>query len=222
MKKASYRLLQWTMLMGSAAILATACVVTSGDGDDDGAAGEGGTSSTAGTSSTEAGEGGTSTAGTSSGGSATGGSAGSGTGGSAGSAAGGSGSGYVPGLCEADSPTPTSLPACTPSANDEGNTCKICLKAKCCSDWRTCYGDSPTTACGWGATEDDPGQFDCIQNCYLDTPNGGDNLEMTLGDCEAMCLNQCEDKDDGFALTDTQALLGCAQDECLDECFPVE
>jgi hypothetical protein len=47
----------------------------------------------------------------------------------------------------------------------------------------------------------------------------GNDPEMVLGECESMCLGQCKDKDDGFALTDTQALLGCGQDECLTECF---
>lgn len=230
MKKASYRLLQWTMVLGTLATMATACVVTSDDSDDDdNSAGESGSSTTAGKSSTDGGEGGTSTiggktaGGTSAGGKASGGtSAGGGSAGTTSGGTGGSGSGYVPGLCEVDEPTATMLPSCDPSANDEGQTCKICLKSKCCEAWQTCYGDTPTTACGWGATEDAPGQFDCIQNCFLDTPNGSDDLEATLTTCEGKCLNQCADKDDGFALTDTQGLLECAQDKCLDACFPAQ
>lgn len=230
MKKASYRLLQWTMLMGTAAMMATACVVTSDDDDDDFFnGGEGGTgSSTAGKTSTEGGDG--TTAGTASGGTASGGSGGSG--GTAGSTAGGTGgsggtgSSYVAGLCEGADPEPSSLPSCDPSPNDEGQTCKICLKAQCCTEWKTCFGDTPTSACGWGATEEAAGQFDCIQNCYLDTPNAADDFMGTLEACQEECLNQCEDapEDMGFITSITQDLLICATeaDKCLDECFPAE
>ena len=69
-----------------------------------------------------------------------------------------------------------------------------------------------------GATEDADGQFECIRNCALDDTSG-DDIARVLGNCEGECLGQCADKDDGFALTDTQGLLGCGQDECLAECF---
>jgi hypothetical protein len=219
--KFSYRVLKWTLLVGTAASMATACVVTtSGDGGGDGGdisfAGEtstsgktstGGSTSTAGKTSTG---GSSSTAGTS----AT-------TAGTSAGGQGGAGSGYVPGLCEVDSPTPTMVPSCDPDpVRDKDQPCKICLKAKACEAWQTCYGDTPTTACGWGVTEDAPGQFDCIQDCWTNTPNASDDVQGTLQDCEGKCLNQCANKDDGFALTDTQALLGEAQDKCLAECFP--
>jgi hypothetical protein len=218
--KASYRLLQWTMLMGTAAIMATACVVTSGDGDDDDFfnGGEGGTgSSTAGTSSTEGGDG--TTAGTTSGGSST-----AGSGGTAGTTSGGSGgsaSTYVPGVCGGGD-EPTSLPSCAPAANDEGQTCKVCLKARCCTEWQTCYGDTPTSACGWGATEEANGQFDCIQNCYLDGLEDAVDLGDLQAECEGMCLNQCEDDpvDMGFLTEITDDLMRCISTECKDECFP--
>ena len=225
--KSSYRVLKWTLLLGTAASMATACVVTtSGDGGNGGGqisfAGDG--TSTSGKTSTG---GNTTTAGkTSTGGGGTGGA----TGGSSTTAgtsttAGGQGEGgaaYVPGLCQVDDPTPTSLPSCDPNpARDTGQPCKICMKAQCCTDWKTCYGEMPTTACGYGATADAPGQFDCIQGCYMDTPNASDDVLGTLQTCEGKCLNQCADKDtDGFALTDTEALMGCAQDHCLAECFP--
>ena len=221
--KFSYRVLKWTLLVGTAASMATACVVTtSGDGGGGGGdlsfAGEtstsgktstGGSTSTAGKTST--GGGGSSTAGTS----AT-------TAGTSAGGDGGTGSGYVPGLCEVDSPTPTMVPSCDPDpVRDKDQPCKICLKAKACEAWQTCYGDTPTTACGWGATEEANGQFDCIQDCWVNTPNASDDPQGTLQDCEGKCLNQCADKDtDGFALTDTQTLLGEAQDKCLAQCFP--
>lgn len=219
--KSSYRVLKWTFMVGALTTLATACVVSAGDGSGDitGDGGEAGTSSTAGTNST---------AGTSStaGKGGSGGSAGSGTSGSAtamaGADAGGAGGDvYVPGLCEVDSPTPSSLPVC--DLNDDDMTdafaCRACLKTKCCDSWQTCFGDTPTTACGSGPTADADGQFECIRGCYLDNINTGDT-DTVLADCEGMCLGQCENKDlDGFALTDTQALLGCGQDNCLTECF---
>jgi hypothetical protein len=233
MKKASYRLLQWTMAMGTLATMATACVVTSGDDDDspfDG--GESGSSTTAGKTSTEGGEGGTTatggktSAGSSSGGTA-GSSAGSGTGGSAGGATsgtGGTGSGYVPGLCEGEMPEPTMLPSCAPAANDEGQTCKICLKAQCCTEWKTCYGDTPTSACGWGKTESADGQWDCIQNCYLDGLANATDLDKLQQDCADSCLNQCEgeEADMGFITSITLDLSICANDKCKDACFPAQ
>jgi hypothetical protein len=220
MKKASYRLLQWTMLLGTTALMATACVVTTDDDDDspfDG--GEGGTSS-AGKGSAEAGEGGSTKAGTSSGGNAGSSTGGTAAGGTAAGGDGGTGPTYIPGLCQADEPQATMLPSCAPLSTDEtnGGPCKVCMKAKCCTEWQACFGDTPTTACGWGETEESPGQFDCIKTCYRDTPNGSDDLEMTLSDCADACLNQCES--DGLIMDDTNLLVGCAQTACQNECFP--
>lgn len=225
MKKASYRLLQWTMLMGATAILASACVVTSSNDDDDDFfdGGEGGTSSTAGKTSTggagtssTAGKGGTAgtTAGT--GGSSTT----AGTGGTGGTAP-----TYVPGVCEGGD-EPSSVPACTLNADDDKpeQACRKCLKTQCCTEWKTCYGDTPTNACGWGETEDAPGQFDCTQNCYLDGIADAADPNALIDECSSKCLNQCEDAeaDMGFPTTITNDLLGCAQDKCLDDCFPAQ
>jgi hypothetical protein len=228
MKKASYRLLQWTMMMGATAILASACVVTSGDGDDDDSifdGGEGGTSSTAGKTSTggggttsTAGKGGSGgTAGTTAG---TGGSTTAGTGGT-----GGTEPAYVPGVCEGGD-EPTMLPVCDLKAEDEDadHVCRKCLKTQCCTEWKTCYGDTPTSACGWGKTYEADGQFDCIQHCYLDGIADAADPDALVGDCSDKCLNQCEDgeADMGFPTTITNDLLGCAQDKCLDDCFPAQ
>jgi hypothetical protein len=217
MQTTSYRVLKWTLLMGVAASMATACVVTSGDGGGDGDAGE------SGSSNTEAGK--TSTGGTSAG-SSTGGKTSSGGGGmtsTAGTAAGGdagAASTYVPGLCEADAATPTMEPSCAPKANDDGQTCKICLKAKCCSEWQGCYADTPTTACGYGATEDARGQFDCIQKCFTDGAAMAADPDMLLADCAAGCANQCDNADNGLIMTTTSDLVDCANTSCTDECFP--
>lgn len=229
MKKASYRVLQWTMLMGTAALMATACVVTSGDGDDDDSlfdGGEGGTSSTAGKTSTGGGgKGGSATAGTSSGGSS--GSAGTATGGTTTGGTGGSSGGpaYVPGECQGgDLPTPLPQSSCEPADGDEDQPCRACQKEQCCFEWRTCYGNNPTSACGWGATEEADGQFDCIQHCYLDGLAEATNLMDLQRDCADECVNQCADEeaDMGLVTDITQDLVACSNEKCLDECFPAE
>jgi hypothetical protein len=216
--KSSYRVLKWAMLAGVVTSMVTACVVKEGDPDIDfGDAGEGNTP-TSGTKNTG---GDSSTAGKPSGGSG-----GQSTGGSTAQggdeSSGGEPSSYVPGECQSDDPTPSSLPSCAPSANDAGQTCKICLKASCCDAWQTCYGDSPTSACGWGTTEEAPGQFDCVQQCYESGAANATDFDALLDECQGECLNQCEDSDQGFVTDITNILLGCAQDSCADECFPVQ
>lgn len=218
--KSSYRVLKWALVGSVVAAFATACVVKEGDPDIDFGDGGDGNTSTAGETSS----GGKATGG---GGSSTGGSSGSGGKATAGTsqggdAAGGEPSTYVPGECQDKDPTPTSVPSCDPGDNDTGKPCKICLKAKCCETWQTCYGDTPTSACGWGTTEEAPGQFDCVQQCYAKGVAEAVDFDALLDDCQGMCLNQCENVDDGFITDITNSLLGCAQDNCADECFPVE
>ena len=216
MQTTSYRVLKWTLLAGVAASMATACVVTSGDGDDDiFDGGESGSSTTAGKTT------GGSSAGSNDGGKTSTGGGGSSTAGTTTTGGdGGTGSSYVPGLCQADDPTPTSEPSCSPKATDEGLTCKICLKSMCCTDWQTCYGDTPTTACGWGQTEDAPGQFDCIQKCFVDGAADATDADVLLGDCAAMCANQCDNPDNGLIMDSTSSLVDCANTNCQDDCFP--
>jgi hypothetical protein len=227
--KSSYRVLKWTFILGAMATLGSACVVTSGDDDDEpGDGGESGSTAEAGKTST-AGTGGTSTAGK--GGNA--GSAGTGTtpaGGAGG--AGGAGEVYMAGLCDAAEPditkgiSPTMFPSCAASANDVGDdkACKRCLKDECCEAWQICYGSEPHIACGWGPTDadDDLGQWDCLQNCFLDNDSGATDPDELLGTCSAACTNQCEADDGGNLLVATAELIKCANKPatCQAECFP--
>jgi hypothetical protein len=218
--KPSYRALKWSLLLVGIAASLGACVVTEGNGGDDDAFGGDSGTSTAGTKST-AGDSGT--AGTKT----TGGSGGSG--GTAGTSAGGSPDGgsadaYVPGLCEADSPTPSVEPSCAPVAADDtaGHECAKCVKAKCCTEWQTCFGNTPTTACGFGPTADADGQFECVLNCFGDNKDNETNADDLLTSCVAGCNNQCDTADNGLPLESTDALVACANKPttCQAECFP--
>jgi hypothetical protein len=221
--KSSYRALKWTLFMGLAGSLASACIVSSGDGDDDDVSvdgGDGGTNNTSGTKNT---------GGTKAGSSAGGSSAGTATAGTTAMAgAGGEVSTYVPGACESDLKTPSMLPSCDSKPDD--NECGACLKMNCCDALQACYGTEPTSACGYGATSDeDPGQFDCIRACY-ERDNDGVKLEQDIiQDCGAECLNQCQDE--AGVNDDTLDLMGCAlngadddpdkgDDDCHAVCFP--
>jgi hypothetical protein len=199
--------------------LASACVVTTDDDgdddDDDNSAGEGGSSSTAGTKSTGGG-------GSSAGSKTTGGSSGS----SGSSAMGGAGGEpptdtYMPGVCAGTlEPEPSVTPSCSPADNDTGQTCKICLKAKCCEEWKTCFGSEPHTACGWGDKATDDGQFECVQHCFEDGAAAASDPDDLLAECTAGCINQCDTVDNGVPLDSTNALIACANDSCATECFP--
>lgn len=232
MQTMSYRWLKWTLLACASAALAPACVVTTGDGDDNifdggeggtgnGSAGKstggGGKSSSAGTTATGGG-GSSSTAGTSSGG-----------GGAASGGTGGTEPTYEAGLCDFDAepdelegPTPTEPADVTPKDTD--GDCLKCLKAECADEWSTCYGEAPRIACGWGPTEDDiDGQFDCILGCFFDgaeDPTG--TADELLLDCTDQCTNQCGDVDGGNVMVHTSDLIACANDaaKCQAECFP--
>jgi hypothetical protein len=234
MQTKSYRLLKWTLLACVSASFASACVVTTGDGDDffdDG--GEGGTNNnTAGTKTNTGGGGKTTTAGTSSGGNATGG-GGAATAGTGGSSAGSGGTApaYEAGICdsastELEGPTPADPADATLNADDNRpeNACRKCLKTNCTDEWSTCYGEDPRIACGWGpANDDQDGQFDCILGCFADGAEDpmGTATEL-VEECTAMCNNQCEDEDNGNVMFHTSVLVGCANDAdtgCQADCF---
>jgi hypothetical protein len=227
--KSSYRVLKWTLFMGVAATLASACVVSTGDGDDKDVTiegGEGGTNNTSGTKNTGGTKAGNDTGGTSAGSST----AGTGAGGSAAGAGGGEGNPDYPGACESELVTPSMEPSCDEKATD--NDCGKCLKSKCCTALQACYGTQPTSACGYGTAEspDDAalGQFDCIRECYKVNNDGVKSETEIFEGCAGECLLQCESE--GLINQDTQDMLDCAlngadgaatgTDDCHDVCFP--
>jgi len=235
MQTKSYRLLKWTLLACVTASLASACVVTTGDGGDDdddfNFGGEGGTTS-AGTTSTagRGGSGGTSSsAGTSSGGTSSGGtsSGGSSTAGTSSGGSGGTAPSYMAGQCDdatpdqVEGPTPSKPADATPKTND--NACLACLKKECETEWSTCYGTDPTTACGWGPDADHQnGQFDCIIDCFYEaSKNPMGTAEEALVDCSDSCTNQCDVADNGNVTFHTSELVSCANDpeKCQADCF---
>jgi hypothetical protein len=230
--KPSYRALKWTLFMGIAATLASACVVSTGDGDNDDVSiegGDGGTNNTSGTANTggnRAGSSGSGGGGTSAGSST----AGGGTGGSAAGAAGGEADPDYPGACESELVTPSVEPSCDEKATD--NDCGKCLKSKCCTALQACYGTEPTSACGYGTAETPEsaslGQFDCIRECYAENNDGVKSETEIFEGCAGECLLQCESE--GLINQDTQEMLDCAlngadgvvagTDDCHDVCFP--
>jgi hypothetical protein len=223
--KSYYRLLNWTLMACVAASLATACVVTTGDGDDDddfSFAGDN-DSGTSGKTSTTGGAGSSGTAGTAGTTSGNGGSAGTsttaGTGGT-----GGTGVDENVGICMGnDDPEPTELPNCDPDDKDDDDACRKCMRATCCTEWKTCYGDSPHIACGWGAdpADDYEGQFDCIRNCYAEKiETAPDDESKIKEDCSFECLKQCDS--DGVIMDATNDLLSCVGEDfdCNATCFP--
>jgi hypothetical protein len=225
--KSSYGVLKWTFILGAMATLGSACVITSGDGDTDGEGGEGGSIAEAGKTSTAGKGGSVSTAGKTGGG--TGGTGGTGGATTPSAGAGGEGETYMAGLCDADEPDlskgilPSKFPSCAPAANDEGQDCKKCLKDKCCEAWQNCYGSEPHIACGWGPvdSDEDNGQWGCLQNCFLQNASNAADPDELLETCSGECTNQC-DADGGAILIATSDLIACANDAtaCQTECFP--
>lgn len=216
-KKFPYRVLKWTLLLGVASSLATACVVTTGDGKDISFGGEGNTDDGGepGTSgSTSGGKGG------SGGSSSTAGKGGSSTAGT--TAAGGEGGAapaYVPGQCMATDPTSTMLPSCNEAKENE-DPCRLCLRTKACDEWKTCFGEAPTTACGAGPTADSDGQFGCILTCFFNGKDAATDPAALQEECTAGCAQQCDGPDGGLITDQTNALVDKANALCADECFP--
>jgi hypothetical protein len=235
MQTKSYRALKWTLFMGMAATLASACVVSTGDGDDNDVTiegGDGGTNNTSGTTNTGGSKAGSSgSGGTSAGTTTTAGTAGSTTvGGTGGTAA----DPDYPGVCDDSLEMPGMIDETAACAEkDQDNACGACLKMNCCETLAACYGKEPTSACGYGPSPaDEFGQFDCILFCYdANDSKIADGLKThaeVIADCAGECSNQCADVGDGLVNLDTQALLDCAQngdeengtEDCNDACFP--
>lgn len=176
------------------------------------AAGEGGVVATVGGAGGEAGGSGGAEAGADAG---VGGGGAGGAGGNAGAvgSAGEAGQGgQGPGVCGEASPS--QLPSCSPNPDQGGASCRECLKAKCCSTWQECYGEQPRNACGYGASASDDGEMDCMLGCWYDNPDSGKPVEEVLGACERACAT-CSD----FVTSPVHALLECALEECLNDCF---
>jgi hypothetical protein len=99
------------------------------------------------------------------------------------------------------------------------------VKARCCEPWQTCYGDEPRGACGYGPTDLDYGQYDCIRACYSQNNDGVSPVSELLEGCAEQCLGGCD-----FVSEATNELLDCTingadgnasgEDDCLDVCFP--
>jgi hypothetical protein len=215
--KSSYGVLKWALLAGVAASLASACVVSSGDGNDDD------------TDITEGGDGNTNT-----GGKATGGGGSKATGGTgtnagapssdAGEPATGTGgaapSTFVPGECQVDVDpiTPTVEANCDADAAD--SECIKCVKLQACSEYGTCFGTGPATACSVGQTEGAPGQFVCVSECFKAGAAAAVDADELLSDCASTC-DECGS---GGLNDETTALIAAANDAgtCQTECFPFE
>lgn len=217
--KSSYRVVKWMFLAGMACSLATACVVSSGDGIDDDTdfddGGDGGTNSTAGKTST--GGGGSSSTG---GSKSDGGTPSADDGGEPATGGGGMpGSTFVPGVCQLDEPiTPTVEPMCVEASDDDA--CIKCVKLQACEEYQVCFGEEPSTACSVGQTEGADGEFDCIRKCFTDGAAAAIDADELLTDCAIECSN-CES---GLPNDETSTLVDAANDpaKCQAECFPFE
>ena len=183
-------------------LLASSCVITSDDGDDDGEGGEAGEESTGGRRPTG---GSPATGGRATGGSGTGGATGGvGTGGSA---TGGSIS-----ACDVEEFEPAD--SCAFETDD---ACSTCLSAKCCDEVKDCYAEDPVkNRCGYGITDSDDSQFECTAACLAEIYAEGDvpteeDIDTCAGtnDCMTCALPN-------FA---TIGLSQCVVDSCLDECL---
>lgn len=217
--KTSYRVVKWMLLAGMACSMATACVVSSGDGDDDDTnfddGGDGGTNTTAGKTST----GGGGSGGSSGGSKADGGMPAMTDGGEPNMSTGGMPSTFVPGECQVDEPLqPTLLPVCDEAAGD--SACTKCLKLQACDEFKTCFGEEPSTACSVGPTEGAPGEFECIRACFAAGAAAATDADELLTDCTIECSN-CES---GLPNDETNTLIEAANDpaKCQAECFPFE
>jgi hypothetical protein len=215
--KSSYSVLKWAFLAGLSACLASACVVSSGDGNDDDTditeGGDGGTNNN--TAGKSTGGGGSSSAGTNS-------SSGAPTtdGGEPATGTGGMPSTFVPGECQVDVDpiTPTEEANC--DAADGDSACIACVKLQACSEYGTCFGTGPATACSVGQTEGAEGQFVCVSECFKAGAAAAIDADMLLGECAA----QCDECGSGGLNDETTDLIAAANDPgtCQDECFPFE
>ena len=182
------------------AFTASACVVTSST--DDSVAGGTGDGETAGSPGT-----------------------GGGTSAGAGNTAGTGGSGDEPFQCDTgDGGAPPGTPAdCSPDASHPNDACALCVQAHCCTEFAECYATSPGNQCGYGGPNDG-GEITCMQTCLQ---NGFKQTMVDDPDLRTMCEGQCATSTTNHGTMDcgdligvqTNALLSCLSDNCLDECI---
>ena len=193
--------------------LLSGCVVSSGDGNNDGGLPDFG------------GNGGATTGGSTSGG--TGGTAGAqSTGGASGAVSTGGQAGAGPAVeCNRDSNSGT------PGTCDTANTdlCVACLATKCCDFYKACTTTTPNDPCGSGGPNNN-GEWTCMRACVANPQGYGADTTVIAGDADAFyycgtagCLTPICTAASTVADT-TQSLVGCANpsnpaDGCLTECF---
>ena len=212
----------WRMLaVGSvvSAFIASACVITTDDPDDDiDTAGSGGQA-------------------TSSGGKASGGSTATGGSGTAGSAhAGSGGSGNAPGSFECDpeseaggpsDPVGTVPLSCEPGTSP--NPCDKCVQTKCCAEYGACYATEPGNQCGYGGPlkykgEDNVGEFNCVTVCLQaavamsGVAPTGEDLGQCANECATSIPGSAKDCSPVYGLQ-TNEVVVCQVEKCSEECF---
>jgi len=189
------------------AFVVSACVVTTST--DSGTAGDAGeTNTTAGSTS----------AGSSAGGASAGSSSTAGTGGTGGDQP-------TPYQCDTgDAGAPPGTPStCEPDSTHTTDPCALCVQSKCCTEWSECFASDPGNQCGWGGPNDGS-EIICLQSCIRDaiTAGGIDDID-TRSMCNDMCTtttahNSTHDCGN-LPGNQTNALLGCLSDNCLDACL---
>jgi len=130
---------------------------------------------------------------------------------------GGASPAFEPGQCDGDAQPvePGVFATCKVAAKDDA--CSQCLKQQACEQYRHCYGTEPKSACGWGPRLTEPGQYDCIRQCFATGVAGSADTGALLDTCVSECGNGCSN---GSVNADTAALLSATNDHCLKQCFP--
>ena len=186
-------------------LLASACVITSDDGDDDenGEGGEGGDETTGGRRPTG---GSPTTGGRATGGTGTGGTTG-GTTPTGGTSTGGAATGGTINACDVEEFEPADT-----CDFEGGDACSMCLTGSCCDEIKYCYSTDPVrNRCGYGITSSDDSEFDCAAACLAEI--GDIPTQDDIDDCVGQCMT-C-----GVGTLDTALLTQCLADNCFEECL---
>lgn len=217
----------WLKLLGAGfvgALAASGCVITTGDGNDDG---EGGGTSTGGKATGGTGTGGKATGGAGTGGTSSGGKS------TGGASTGGTATGGTPAtggttnavFCDPDSGDPLSTPStsCEFEAMDLNGplgACLTCLSAanNCCAELKNCYGDDPNNQCGFGGPTPGETEYLCYQDCIVTrgrAAGGAYDPDTDPGECADLCATPACSTIGNF----TNELIGCMHDSCEDACL---